>query len=54
MSRLEKESLMKDDVKVDNQDKRAEWVAPTIIEWDVVDETKLSTSGSGSDGGVYS
>lgn len=45
---------MKDDPRMDNQDERAEWVAPTIIEWDVVDETKSGFTGTGEDNLFYS
>ncbi len=31
---------MKDDMKMEEQDKRLEWVAPAITEWDVVAETQ--------------
>jgi hypothetical protein len=44
---------MKDDVRMEEQDKRLEWVAPAITEWDVVAETQAAT-GIGTDGVNFS
>ena len=46
---------MKDAVRMEEQDKRLEWEAPTVTEWDVVAETQNATSTPGiSDGVTYS
>ena len=44
---------MKDDVKME-EDKRLEWVGPTIKELDIVAETQSGFTGTGSDNTFYS
>lgn len=44
---------MKDDVRMNEQDERLEWLTPTIEEWDVVAETQNNPVALGADATAF-